>query len=209
MFGLAWSTLRSRMAGFVGAFVALSCAAAVVATCGVLLDTGLRGDLESQRYAGVPVVVAGDQLVYETSQKKDGKTKGKPVVERVWIDRDLASRIADVPGVASAIAEVSFAAHLVIDGELVSGPDGAPSWGHGWGSAAITPMALRTGTAPEAAGDVVVDAELAARADVAPGDVVTIASTEAPAEYRVVGIAAPPGRDGLHGQSALYFTDAD
>src|SRR5690606_21889535 len=42
-----------------------------------------------------------------------------------------------------------------------------------------------------------------------PGDVVTIASREPPAEYRVVGIAAPPGRDGLHGQSALYVTDAE
>ena len=40
---LALRTLQARKTGFLGAFVALFCAAALVTACGGLLETGLRG----------------------------------------------------------------------------------------------------------------------------------------------------------------------
>lgn len=43
MLRYALQTLRARKGGFIGAFLALFCAAALVTACGILLETGLRG----------------------------------------------------------------------------------------------------------------------------------------------------------------------
>ncbi|MEV7980408.1 hypothetical protein [Streptomyces sp. NPDC086519] len=45
---------RARKAGFLGAFLALLCAAALISACGTLLDTGLRGTIRTERYAANP-----------------------------------------------------------------------------------------------------------------------------------------------------------
>lgn len=211
MIGLAWSTLRARKGGFIGAFTALLCAAALVTACGVLLETGLRGGIPTERYADSPVVVTADQNLHWTKHKKGKeKVKSKPLTERAWLAADTADRLADVPGVAAVVPEVTFPATVfTADGRPLEGPDGGPSWGHGWESARLTPFTLRAGTAPETDGDVVLDAELAERAGAAVGSRLTVQSTGAPTTYRVSGIAAPGGRDGLAHQSALFFSSAE
>ncbi|MGW0660163.1 FtsX-like permease family protein [Streptodolium elevatio] len=211
MIGLAWSTLRARKGGFIGAFTALLCAAALVTACGVLLETGLRGDIPTERYADSPVVVTADQNLHWTKHKKGKeKVKSKPLTERAWLAADTADRLAGVPGIAAVVPEVTFPATVfAADGSPLEGPDGGPSWGHGWESARLTPFTLRAGTAPAADGDVVLDAELAERAGAVVGSRFTVQSTGAPATYRVSGIAAPDGRDGLPHQSALFFSSAE
>ncbi len=63
MLRYALRTVRARKAGFLGAFLALMCAAALITACGTLLDAGLRGTIRTERYAASPVVVSADQNV--------------------------------------------------------------------------------------------------------------------------------------------------
>ncbi|MFD7921112.1 FtsX-like permease family protein [Streptomyces sp. NPDC059740] len=208
------STLTFRKGSFLGAFLALSCAAALVTACGMLLMTGLTGRIGTERYAAAPLVVAGDQNVHsvqvtEKNGKRKVKRKAKPLDERVWLPAGLTSRVAAVPGVGSAVPEVEFPAYVVRGrGEVVAGPGDGPSLGHSWASAALTPFALESGTAPRARDQVVLDRELASRTGLGVGDRVTVQSTGAPAVYRVSGVAAPAAGD-LREQSTLFFSDRE
>ncbi|MFD0265965.1 FtsX-like permease family protein [Streptomyces sp. NPDC127106] len=214
MLRYALQTLRARKGGFIGAFLALFCAAALVTACGILLETGLRGTIGTERYAGAPVIVSGDQNVHQvTTKEKKGKTKtkekAKPLGERVWIPADTAAKVAALPGVKAALPEVTFPAYAVTpEGQVVPGVDGKPSYGHAWTSAALTPFTLAEGAAPVGADEVVVDRELAGRAGIKPGAELTVQSTGAPRTYRVTGIAAPAGGD-LEQQTSLFFSDAE
>lgn len=146
MIWLSLKTLRHRKAAFAGAFAALLCAAALVCACLMLLETGLRGTVSPERYAGTPVLVAGDQNVRVTIDKGDKtKVKAKPLAERVWIPAELAAGLRKAPGVERVVTEVTFP----VAGGFV---------GHGWESAALTPFTIAAGRAPSAAGEVVVDA---------------------------------------------------
>ncbi|MGW6524694.1 FtsX-like permease family protein [Streptomyces sp. NPDC054962] len=211
MLRYALKTVRARKAGFLGAFLALLCAAALISACGTLLETGLRGTVRTERYAAAPVVVFADQNVHRTTvTHKKGKTKvkhkAKPIAERAWLPADLERRLATAPGVARVIPELTFLAEPLIPAGA-SGADGMPAYGHAWDSAALTPYRLTAGTAPAAATDVVVDSELAARARLAPGDRLTVQSTQAPRAYRVSGIAAPA--TAVRHQSALFFSTGE
>ncbi|WP_174248324.1 ABC transporter permease [Streptomyces hoynatensis] len=196
MFRYALETLRARKAGFAGAFLALACAAALVTACGSLLETGLRGEIRTERYAATPVVIAADQNVHhETHKHGKVKHKAKPVYERVWLPSGTAGEVAAVPGVGEVLADLSFPA-------VVAGEDPDRSFGHAWSSAALTPFTLAEGRAPEADDEVVLDRELARDAGAQVGDQVTVQSTAAPARYTVSGIA----EGDIAEQSALFFT---
>ncbi|MDN3261283.1 FtsX-like permease family protein [Streptomyces sp. CSDS2] len=214
MIRYALSTLRYRKGAFIGAFLALLCAAALITACGTLLVTGLSGKIKTERYAAAPVVVAGDQNVHqvkvkEKHGKKKVKHKAKPLDERVWLPAGLTAKIAAVPGVGAAVPELDFPAYVVTrDGRIVSGPADEASWGHSWKSAALTPFRLVAGHAPRSADEVVLDRELAARAGLKTGGRVTVQSTAAPATYRVSGIAAADGGD-LSEQSSLFFSEEE
>ena len=204
---LALSTVRTRKSAFAGAFVALLLATALVAACGMLAETGRRADVATERYAGAPVVVAGQQRV---EPPDDEDLDAPPLAERARIDRALADRIGDVDGVRAAVPELTFPARVVTaSGTVLSGPEGEDaedrSWGHAWDSARVTPFELVDGDAPDRADEVVLDAELAGRAGVHAGDEVTIQATSVPRTYRVAGLAAPPDGEGLPQQSALFF----
>ncbi|MFI7297639.1 ABC transporter permease [Streptomyces sp. NPDC050121] len=211
MLRYALKTVRARKAGFLGAFLALLCAAALITACGTLLETGLRGAIRTERYAAAPVVVSADQNVHRTTVKhKKGKTKvkhkAKPIAERAWLPADLERRLVSAPGVARVIPELTFLAEpLTRDGSPVA--DGVPAYGYAWESAVLTPYRLTAGTAPAAATDVVVDGGLAARARLVPGDRLTVQSTQAPRTYRVSGIAAPA--TAVRHQRALFFSAAE
>ncbi|GAA3581489.1 FtsX-like permease family protein [Nonomuraea rosea] len=146
MIGFALKTLRHRRAAFAGAFVALLCAAALVSACLMLLETGLRGTVAPERYAGAPAIVAADQFVRESVDKGDGKTKtkAKPLSERAWLPASVVAAIQDTPGVTKVVTEVTF-------------PFGEYT-GHGWESAALTPFTIARGREPRADGEIVVDA---------------------------------------------------
>ncbi|MER5536426.1 ABC transporter permease [Streptomyces mirabilis] len=210
MLRYALRTVRARKGGFLGAFFALMCAAALITACGTLLETGLRGTIATERYAATPVVVSADQNVHQTTVKhKKGKTKvkhkAKPMAERAWLPGDLATELRKVPGVREVIPELTFLAEPLAPGGAVDKE--RPAYGHAWDSAALTPYTLATGTAPKADGDLVIDRRLAERAHLEPGDRLTVQSTQSPRTYRVTGIAAP-AREVRH-QTALFFSTAE
>ncbi|MFC9297145.1 ABC transporter permease [Streptomyces sp. NPDC057011] len=214
MLRYALQTLRARKGGFIGAFLALFCAAALVTACGILLETGLRGTIGTERYAAAPVIVGGDQNVHQVTVKNKGgesktKEKAKPLGERVWLPADTATKLGALSGVRAALPEITFPAYAVTPkGQIVPGAGGKPSYGHSWTSAPLTPFTLAEGAAPAAANEVVVDRELARRAGIRPGTELTVQSTGSPRAYRVTGIAAPSGGD-LGQQTSLFFSDAE
>ncbi|MER5620448.1 FtsX-like permease family protein [Streptosporangium sp. NPDC002544] len=181
MFSFALKSLRHRKGAFAGAFVALFCAAALVAACGMLLETGLRGRVAPERYAGAPVIVAGDQFVRETIDKGDGKTKSKakPLAERRWIPATVADRLKQAPGVDKVVTEVTFPFQNFL--------------AHGWESAPLTPFTIKAGTAPEGRDEVVVDA----RADIPVGAKI--------GAYTVVGVT----EQALPSQDTIFFSTAE
>ncbi|TYC09875.1 ABC transporter permease [Actinomadura syzygii] len=200
MMWLVLSTLRHRKAGFAGAFVALLCAAALVCACGVLLDTGLRGSVAPERYAGSPVVVTGDQFVHKTFVKKKGKVKhkAKGIAERAWLPESVADKVRNADGVRGVVTEVTFPAEI---GGSTGGD--RESWGHGWESAALTPFTIRDGRAPSADDEIVIDAATARAEGLRPGATVEVSSV-VPGRYRVVGVTA----QALDHQTAVFFSTA-
>ncbi|MFF1846700.1 FtsX-like permease family protein [Streptomyces sp. NPDC058217] len=213
MLRYALRTIRDRKGGFLGALLALMCAAALITACGTLLETGLRGRIATERYAGAPLVVSADQNVHRTTVKHKGngetkaKHKAKPVVERAWLPAATADRIRPLEGVRKVIPELTFLAEPVT--EPVTEPVDRSSYGHSWASASITPFTLTTGRAPATADDIVIDRGFAERVGLKPGDRLTVQSTGAPRPYRISGIAAPAGRGELQQQTSLFFFAAE
>ncbi|MGW7417569.1 FtsX-like permease family protein, partial [Streptomyces sp. NPDC054863] len=199
---LAWSTIKGRKGGFVGSFVAIAAGSAVITACGILLVSGLGTGVTPERYSGAAVVLGGEQSFWldETAEVRYS--------ERVTLPADKVAAVAKVPGVRSAVGDVNIEVSvLTSDGEAVGSPDGFPVFGHGWSAAALGPFTVREGRAPAKPDEVVLDADLAARAGVSPGSTVRLVAGSIGSPYRVVGTVAPPG-DGLDRQSALFFTDA-
>ncbi|GAA1945066.1 FtsX-like permease family protein [Streptomyces durmitorensis] len=208
MLGYALQTVRDRKGGFLGAFLALMCAAALITACGTLLETGLRGTIQTERYAAAPVVVSADQNVHQTTVKhKKGKTKvkhkAKPIAERAWLPDGIAHKLKDVPGVGKVVPEFTFLAVPLTPaaGDLTD----RPAYGHAWESAALTPFRLVEGKAPRAAGDLVIDRDFAGRAHLKTGDRLTVQSTQAPRSYRITGVASP-AEGALAHQTSLFFS---
>ncbi len=196
IFGIAVSTLRSRKGGFLGAFVALVVAGAVLAACGILLETGLRGAVPTERYAGTPIVVAADQeLHFEKPRNGKTKTKTKPATETARLPETDLDLVRGVAGVGTAVPEVTFPA------AVLGAPGDKPSWGHAWESAALTPFTLRAGRPPAATGEVVLDGA----AKVRVGDHIMLQATAAPTAYTVVGVTT----QALPRQGAVFFSDAE
>ncbi|SES25961.1 putative ABC transport system permease protein [Lentzea xinjiangensis] len=201
MLSLAWQTVKARTSGFIGAFVAVLCGTALVAACGILMESGFRGGVPTQRYAATDVVVSGDRTV----RPPGGDVLAfEHAAEQPAIPAALVGKIAAVPGVRAAVPEQTFPA-------VVVGQDGQPladrpSLGHNWQSAVLAPFTLQEGRAPEAAGEVVLDSALAAKANTWAGGEVRITTRSAPVTYRVSGIAATAD---IPRQAAVFFSEAE
>ncbi|WP_369362275.1 FtsX-like permease family protein [Streptomyces sp. CG4] len=208
MLRYALKSVRARKAGFLGAFLALMCAAALITACGTLLETGLRGAIRTERYAAAPVVISADQNIHQTTvEHKKGKTKtkhkAKPVAERAWLPQSLEGALTHAPGVARVVPELTFLAEPLTP----YGTGDRTPYGHAWASAALTPYKLAEGSAPKAATDLVVDPWFAGRAHLKVGDRLTVQSTQAPRSYRISGIAAPTTN--VRHQTSLFFSTAE
>ncbi|SEG86581.1 putative ABC transport system permease protein [Actinacidiphila yanglinensis] len=199
MNGLARASVRFRPASFVGTFVALLFAAAVVTACGTLLQTGLTAHVPPARYAHVPVVVAADPQAHITTGHGDDRdTESEPLTDQPRLATALAARIAARPGVAAAVPDIAFpvgAAHLPQltgrdwSAHLIAQPPG----GHATGA----PAAPR-------AGEVVLDAGTARAAHVAVGDTLTLTAPGRTGAYRVSGLVPAGSAAG----PTAYFADA-
>jgi putative ABC transport system permease protein len=198
MLRLAFRTLRLRKGGFIGTFIAVFFGALIVASCGGLMETGIRGNAEPQRLAAAPILVTGGQT-FELPKKDPAtldagdheKFETARLPERVRLDDGLVSRLRSVPGVSDVVGEVSFPLAAA----------GQRALGHAWDSAALTPYALTAGAAP-GAGEIVVEPTSGLK----PGDRVDVAARGETATFRVAGVAGAPRSST---QSAVFFSAAD
>lgn len=205
MLRLALQGLRGRRSAFVGAFIALFSAALLVTASGVLLASAIRGHAPTERYAGASVVVAAQQTLHRPHAGEGGGDSLLP--ERARVPAALATRLATVPGVRSAVADISVPTEVVGDHGPVPGPTGHPTYLHGWSSAALTPLRLQAGRPPAAPREVVVDAGLAARGGLRVGAQIRLAASGRGRPLTLVGIAA--ARPALKLQAAVFVSDAE
>src|SRR3954452_18232900 len=183
MLRLALLSGRGRLSTFAGALLALMASSALVVAGGLPFQAALRTQPPVERYAGAAAVVTGQQVV--------GTEDAVVLSERARVDASLAARLAAVPGVRTAIADVSAPAHL----------DGRDAVAHGWSSAALTPYVLSAGRPPAGPDEVVTGFPAAL------GKRLRMASTEASHSVTVVGVARP--RRLVQRQTAVFLTDRE
>ena len=183
MLRLALLSARGRLGTFTGALVALIASSALVMAGAMPFESALRTHPPVERYAATAAVVTGQQTV--------GADHDVPLGERARVSSALTARLAAVPGVRAAIADVSAPARL----------GGRATVAHGWGSAALTPYVLTAGRAPAGPDEVVTGyrAKLGAQ--------LRLASTEAARTVTVVGVARP--RHPVRQRTAIFLTDAE
>src|SRR3954466_5781249 len=104
MFRIALQTARSRPGSFAGGFLAFALAAVLVMAGGMLLQAALDTHAPVERYADAAAVVAGKQNV--------GADGDVVLEERVRVPAALAGKLAAVPGVRAAVADVAVPARL-------------------------------------------------------------------------------------------------
>jgi len=183
MLRLAVLTARGRTGAFTGALIALFAAAVLSMAWGMQLESILRTHPPVERYAATAAVVTGEQ--------NTGHNDKVLLTERARVPAALAARLAAIPGVRSAVGDVSVPAQL----------GGKAAVAHGWSSAALTPYKLSAGRPPSGPGEVVTGypATLGTR--------LTLAATGPARTVTVVGVARPSRP--VTQQAAIFLTDAE
>ncbi|HEY1179074.1 MAG TPA: FtsX-like permease family protein, partial [Phytomonospora sp.] len=186
---IALSMSRRRIGGLVAVAVAVLIGAlAVTATAGIA-QTGSWAEAPAGRFASADVLVGAAQTV---EQEEDIDVA---LPEREGVGADLVATLAAVPGIEHAVGDLSFPATPLLDGTPV--PSGG---GHGWSSAFLPEPPPVTGAAPDAPGELALDADTAGALGAGPGDRIEVVVAGQRASYQVTGIAdgVPPG---------VYFAD--
>ncbi len=203
------ATLRRRPAPLIGTLVSLTVAALMVTVISLLIGTAITMTVPAGRLAGATVVVTGNPNVtftYGTGQGASTETVPLPGYRRV--PAGLAARLAELPGVARAIPQVSVPVALELPGGRVVTGGQAGLTGYDWPSAALTPFTLDSGHAPGGPRQIVVGAGVARSAGLRTGDQVRLAGASQP-PYTVVGVASS-GRDPAQNSSVFWSaTQAD
>lgn len=203
MLRIALATLGARTAGILGALVGVTVAVALVVSSGILLESTLRADIPVERLAGAAIVVHRGQ-----SFGQPGDPTAEALPEKTRVDGRLAARLSSLPGVEQAIPDRTFAAEVVDrQGHRLESDEGQHPTGHGWGSAALTPLVVTAGHEPRTAEDVVLGASLAARGPVQLGDPLQIRTSFGAGRFTVAGIASPPPGRAPSLTPAVYFRD--
>lgn len=173
------------LSGLVVAFLAVFGGMALLTGSGVIVESGVRSSVTTQRLAGADVVVSARQSI---PQQED-----LPVAlpERAVLPASLVTQLATAPGVATAVGDLSFPATVV---PATAGTPGTT--GHGWSSAALTGRAVKTtGTPPRTANEIALPSTTpGARL----GQAVRVVAGGTAGDYRVTALVDAPG---------LYFSD--
>ncbi|HTW99693.1 MAG TPA: hypothetical protein VMD59_12995, partial [Acidimicrobiales bacterium] len=165
-----------RPSPVLGTLFSLALSAAIVTLTASVIGSGLRFAAPAERLAAATVVVAGTPTAAVTSGSgSTAQTSVDDLAAYRRVPLALVRRLAAVPGATAAIPMVSIPLALSLPGgRVVTGSASEPLTGEGWGSAALTPFALREGSAP-AEGQIVVGAGLAARDGIVLGERVRLA----------------------------------
>ncbi|MGB8649770.1 MAG: FtsX-like permease family protein [Mycobacteriales bacterium] len=201
---MLWTALQGLVAHRFRLFAtALAVTLGVAFTAGtlVLTDTvtrtfdGLFGDV----YKGTDVVVRGAEQF---------AGPGGSGAQRARVPASLLETVRRVDGVKAADGGVLGYARLVDKhGKAIGNPtNGAPTLGYGWSTvSALNPFPLRSGRAPQAPDEVVIDAKSARDAHFHLGDRTTVLVQGPPQSVRIVGIAGFGSADSPGGASVVAF----
>ncbi|MFJ8716666.1 ABC transporter permease [Streptomyces violaceus] len=173
---ISLATARERWTSFLGSFVAVALGVAVVTMSALVLLSDGTG--VPRRLAGAPVLV----------QSPAGEPAGGVFTENPpWAPgraEELRRKLAELPGVAAAVADRSFYAQTP-GSEQRKGE----RQGHPWSAAALATYALSAGRPPATAGEIVLDASLGH----GPGEPVTVLTARGPRRFSVSGTMDGPG----------------
>ena len=203
---MLWTTLQGLIAHRFRLFAtALAVTLGVAFTAGtlVLTDTvrstfdGLFGDV----YKNTDAVVRG----VEQFEGPDQTGAQRPRIEESVVDV-----VAGVPGVAAAEGRsLGYARLIDKQGDAMGNPaNGAPTLGYGWSTNAdLNPFQVKDGRAPEAPGEVVIDAKSAKDAGFSLGDRTTVLVQGPPQQVTVVGTVTFGGADSPGGATVVAFQE--
>ncbi|MEV8440715.1 FtsX-like permease family protein [Actinosynnema sp. NPDC051121] len=192
MLKLAARMLRHRKGSAVATLLALTAGVVILMSMGLLVESGLRFEAASQRFAATDVVVANRDITLTTN----GQEATAPLPEGGTVPASMAERLRQVPGVATVVVDTSVTAVLENGGAT----------GHGWSSTVLTPYQLTKGAQPKNDDEVALDERVAG--SVAPGDEIPILVEGTARVYRVSGLVRNAGpRPGPDAPPAVFFTD--
>jgi putative ABC transport system permease protein len=202
MIRLALAGLRSRLAAFLGTFVAAVLAVALIGGAALLLFSVLTASPATHRFDAADVMIGGDRQISLTTVKDKGKGKqktktkterlaGAPTLPTSW-----AGELKKAGGVTNVTADYSFPISLT----TMDGTPAGSAAGHGWASAALMPFTLREGAAP-AKGQIAVDPSFGLH----PGSSVRLVTRTGVFEYTVSGVL----EQSLAEQRAVFVNDGD
>ncbi|MDX3656602.1 ABC transporter permease [Streptomyces sp. ID05-26A] len=193
MLKLAAKMLRHRKGSAVATLLALTAGVVLLMSMGLLVESGLRFEAASKRYAATDVVVANRDITLTTSDEEKVTVE---LPEGGTVPASMVEQFRQLPGVATVVGDTSVTAILENGGAT----------GHGWSSTVLTPYRLVSGAEPKKAEEVALDERLAG--SVAPGDEVPILIEGTARVYRVSGLVRNAGpRPGPDASPEVFFTD--
>lgn len=155
-----------------------------------------------------------NDLVASVNEGTDAYVRSTDVVDTAFgsqrnrISADLLPTVRGVEGVAEAQGNLQFYAQLVdAKGDPIGDPGrGTPTFGLIWNPGRLNAFRLVDGHEPRGPSELVIDRGSARAGDLRVGQRVTVLSQQAPARFRVVGIATFGEADSPAGASAALFT---
>ena len=202
MFRVIMRGLLARKFRLVATALAVTLGVAFMAGTLVLTDTFGQtfNDLSAGVYKGT------DAAVRATAVFNGPQFTGE---QRPFVNASLVDTLSRVPGVAAAEGSVFGYTRLIgKDGKALGNPaTGAPTLGGNWNQvAALNPWHLVAGHAPQAAGQVVIDAKSARDGHLRVGDFTTVLVKGPPQRVQVVGVIGFGTADSPGGASTVLFT---
>ena len=185
-------------------------ATAVAVILGVALIAGtlVLTDTISQTFGGLyTTVYQGTDAVVRAKAAFTG-IQGSGA-QRPPVDAGLVASLRTVKGVAADAGDISGYTRLIgKNGQALGKPaNGPPTLGGNWSQvAALNPFHLVAGHAPQAAGQVAIDAKSARDGHLAVGDTTTVLANGPPQRVQVVGIVGFGTADSPGGASVVLFT---
>ncbi|MGH9263904.1 MAG: ABC transporter permease [Acidimicrobiales bacterium] len=124
---------------------------------------------------------------------------------RDTVPASVLEAVRRVPGVEAAEPTVTGYAQFIDEQGKAVATSGAPTLGFNWTDPELSPLQLRSGRAPERAGEVVVDAVTARERDFTVGDRVRMLFRGPTEDFTIVGVTGFGEADNLAGATLAIF----